>query len=81
MKMISSTSMTSMNGTMLISLIVRRREPRWRTAGISRVAVTAGGAGTGAGIAPALRCRMFENSSMKLSSWLAMRSMSRAKRL
>ena len=34
MKMISSTSMTSMNGTMLISLIVRRREPRWRTAGI-----------------------------------------------
>jgi hypothetical protein len=34
-----------------------------------------------AGMAPALRCRMFENSSMKLSSWIAMRSMSRAKRL
>jgi hypothetical protein len=34
-----------------------------------------------AGIAPALRCRMFENSSMKVSSWIAMRSMSRAKRL
>jgi hypothetical protein len=28
MKMINSTSMTSMNGTMLISLIVRRRGPR-----------------------------------------------------
>src|SRR6195952_667028 len=35
MKMISSTSMTSMNGTMLISLIVRRRAPRPRTAGMS----------------------------------------------
>ena len=34
-----------------------------------------------AGTVPALRCRMFENSSMKLSSWMAMRSMSRAKRL
>ena len=29
MKMISSTSITSMNGTMLISLMVRRRLPRW----------------------------------------------------
>ncbi len=31
--------------------------------------------------APTLRCRMLENSSMKVSSWIAMRSMSRAKRL
>ena len=30
---------------------------------------------------PALRCRMLENSSMKVSNWIAMRSMSRAKRL
>src|SRR6476469_2992679 len=35
MKMISSTSMTSMNGTMLISLIVRRPRPRAATPGIS----------------------------------------------
>jgi hypothetical protein len=34
MKMISSTSMTSMNGTMLISFIVRRPRPRVTTAGI-----------------------------------------------
>ena len=38
------------------------------------------GAGAGAG-APALRCRMLLNSSMKVSSWIATRSMSRAKRL
>src|SRR4051812_46445031 len=35
MKMISSTSMTSMNGTMLISLIVRRPRPRWAIVGMS----------------------------------------------
>src|SRR4051812_33215066 len=44
MKMISSTSITSMNGTMLISLIVRRRlPPRWLTFGISD-ALCGGGA-------------------------------------
>jgi hypothetical protein len=35
MKMISSTSITSMKGTMLISLMVRRPRPREATAGIS----------------------------------------------
>ncbi len=35
MKMISSTSMTSMNGTMLISLIERRPRPRPTTPGIA----------------------------------------------
>ena len=34
-----------------------------------------------AGACVALRCRMLENSSMKVSDWMAMRSMSRAKRL
>src|SRR5262249_46195292 len=39
MKMMSSTSITSMNGTMLISLIVRRRPlPRWLTAGMACLA-------------------------------------------
>lgn len=33
------------------------------------------------GWVPRLRCRMLENSSMKVSWWLATRSMSRAKRL
>ena len=45
-------------------------------------ALQAGDAAGGAtGGAPALRCRMLENSSMKLSSCIAMRSISRAKRL
>src|SRR3954462_6127555 len=35
MKLISSTSITSMNGTMLISFIVRRPRPRWATWGMS----------------------------------------------
>ena len=38
-------------------------------------------AGAGAGAWPTLRCRMLENSSMKVSCAMAMRSMSRAKRL
>ncbi len=79
MKMISSTSITSMNGTMLISFIERRRrEPRWRRRAsryLGRALAPAPAA------APALRCRMLENSSMKVSIWMAMRSMSRAKRL
>ena len=47
-----------MNGTMLISLIVRRRGPRWRTAGIvvpaQRTGTPGAGAGATAGIAEAL---------------------------
>jgi hypothetical protein len=34
MKIISSTNITSMKGTMLISLMVRRPRPREETAGI-----------------------------------------------
>jgi hypothetical protein len=76
MKMISSTSITSMKGTMLISLMVRRPRPRDAMAGMAGSRVQwpeAASAGP-----PRLRCRMLENSSMKVSSWLATRSMSRA---
>ena len=86
MKMISSTSITSMNGTMLISFIERRRRvPSGDDGGHGRSAERHGSrAVAGASWPPAalaLRCRMLENSSMKVSSWMAMRSMSRAKRL
>ena len=73
MKMISSTSITSMNGTMLISLIVRRRRELWAmTAGMAvHLGVSARTAGRRCadvhGGAPALRCRMLVNSSMKVS--------------
>ena len=63
MKMISSTSITSMNGTMLIWLIGRGRGTCGRCGprlgGPSRLRVQA------------WRCRMFENSSMKVSSAIA----------
>ena len=82
MKMISSTSITSMNGTMLISLIERRRLLRATTAGMAGQFSGAGAVAAGPVIgAPTLRCRMLRNSSMKVSSCVAMRSMSRAKRL
>ena len=75
MKMISNTSITSMNGTMFISAIARRPlRPLETTAAMAAYLA-------GAGAWAALRCRMLENSSMKLSSWVAMRSMSRANRL
>src|SRR5690606_22180229 len=87
MKMMSSTSITSMNGTMLISFMERRRVPlREARADMGRDLLGSGGAaqwgaeGT-AGCAARLRCRMFENSSMKVSWRVATRSMSRAKRL
>src|ERR1700761_8972301 len=50
MKMISSTSMTAMNGTMLISLLERRPRPRVTTPGMSASA-RAGRALRGGGVA------------------------------
>src|SRR5438128_5305940 len=49
MKMISSTSMTSMNGTMLISLIERRPRPRETTPGMARSSARAAGRALGRG--------------------------------
>ncbi len=54
MKMISSTSMTSMYGTTLISPISRRPRPRVTGDMVQPCA-------------PAWRCRMVENSSMNAS--------------
>ena len=74
-KMISNTSITSMKGTMLISLMVRRPRPRLISVGILFPQCPE------ADVVPTLRCRMLENSSIKVSSRFAIRSMSRAKRL
>ena len=76
MKMIRSTSITSMKGTMLISLMVRRPRPRLTSVGMANPLQW-----PEADCVPTLRCRMLENSSMKVSSVMATRSMSRANRL
>src|SRR5690606_35251227 len=55
MKMISSTSMTSMNGTMLISFIVRRPRPRPASLAMVCGSSVGGGAGRGAGAQVALQ--------------------------
>ena len=75
MKMISSTSITSMKGTILISEMVRR--PRFREEGDG---IVQSDQWPEAELLlpdePRLRCRMLENSSMKVSSLMAMRSTS-----
>ena len=80
MKMMSSTSITSMKGTMLISEMVRRPRPRDETAGMG-LSFQWPEAEPPVPAAPRLRCRMLENSSMKVSSLMAMRSTSCEKRL
>jgi hypothetical protein len=40
MKMIKSTSITSMKGTMLISLMVRRPRPRWVTDAMGQLSLS-----------------------------------------
>jgi len=83
MKMINNTNITSMKGTMLISEMVRRPRPReevegmlvgpdqWPDAEPLPMAT----------LAPKLRCKILENSSMKVSNLMAMRSTSCEKRL